>query len=227
MTILDTGTTPLTLLDAVNEMLAAVGRGPVASTDPDVMGEEAGKALTIISNVSVQMQTQGWYFNEEIEYPLQPSPVDGTIVLPPNCLSVKKSTRSLPKQFRATSDRNRFFTERGWNNGRYLYDLANQTFYWTVTNTAGNQTPQPLLTGTLFVEMILAYPFEDIPQAIRWYIMAKAGNLWGVGRVPDQETYRFTQTVVDEAESEARKYDEEARDAAPEENPHFALMRRR
>ena len=199
------------------------------------MGQEAGKALTIISDVSVQIQQQGWYFNEEIEFPLNPSAVDGTIVLPANCLSVKKSTRQLPKEVRAPSDRNRFFTMRGWNNpnvggsgqGFYLYDLANQTYYWTTTNSLGNTTNQPLFTNTIYVEMILAYPFEDIPQAIRWYIMAKAGNLWGVGRVPDQQTYRFTQAVVDEAESEARKFDEEARDAEPEENPHFMLMRRR
>lgn len=226
MPILDTATTPLTLLDAVNEMLSAVGRGPVTSTDPSSAGEEAAKAIQIISDVSVQVQTEGWYFNEEIEYPLVPSPADGTIALPANALSVKRSTRSLSKQTHAAADRNRTFTMRGVNGVQYLYDLANQTYSW-ITNTDNLPVSQPLTTGTLVVEMKLAYPFEDLPQAIRWYIMAKAGNVWGVGRVPDQETYRFTQAVVDDAYSRALQFDSESRDFVPEENPHFRRMRQR
>lgn len=226
MTIQDTATTPLTLLAAVNEMLSAVGRGPVTSTDPSSAGEEAAKAIQIISDVSVQVQGEGWYFNEEIEYPLVPSPVDGTIALPLNVLSVKRSTRSVSKQSHPQADRNRTFTMRGQGGVPYLYDLANQTYSW-IANTDNLSVAQPLISGTLVVEMKLAYPYEDLPQAIRWYIMAKAGNLWGVGRVPDQETYRFTQAVVDDAYSKALQFDSESRDFVPEENPHFRSMRQR
>lgn len=226
MTILDTATTPLTLLQAVNQMLSAVGRGPVTSTDPNGAGEEAAKAIQTISDVSVQVQAEGWYFNEEIEYALVPNPVDGTIALPLNVLSVKRSTRSLSKQSHPQSDRNRSFTMRGVNGVMYLYDLANQTYSW-IANTDAITVAQPLISGTLAVEMKLAYPFEDLPQAIRWYVMAKAGNIWGVGRVPDQETYRFTQAVVDDAYSKALQFDSESRDFVPEENPHFRSMRQR
>ena len=226
MTVQDTATTPLTLLDAINEMLAAVGRGPVTSTDPAAAGEEAAKAIAIISDISVAVQSEGWWFNEEVEYPLVPSPVDGTIVLPTNCLSVKRSTRAYSKQTRPNADRNRTFSMRGVNGTNYLYDIANHTYTW-IANTDGYACDQPLITGTVVVEMILAYPFEDIPQPVRWYIMAKAGREWAVGRVPDMNTYRFTDAIVQDAEARARAADTEMRDAVPEDNPHFRTMRRR
>lgn len=226
MSVQNTATVPVTLLQAVNEMLAAVGRGPVTSTDPAGAGQEAGKAIAIISDTAVVVQSEGWYFNEEIEYPLTPSPVDGRIALPTNCLTVKQSTTSYARASRPAADRNRTFTMRGMPDGNFLYDIANHTFSW-ITNTAGNDVEQPLLTGTLVVDMILAFPFEQIPQPIRWYITCKAGRNWAVGRVPDMNTYRFTDAVLQEAEARARTYDQEARNIDAYDNPHFAMMRRR
>ena len=226
MSVVDTATVPVTLLQAVNEMLAAVGRGPVTSTDPLAAGEEAAKAIAIISDVSIAVQSEGWWFNEEVEYALTPSPVDGTIVLPANTLSVRRSTRAYSKQQHPMADRNRTYTMRGNNGIMYLYDIANQTYSW-IANTDGYTVVQPLVTGTLVVELILAFPFEDIPQPVRWYIMARAGNMWGPGRVPDMNSYKFSESVLQDAEAKARQFDQESRVTIPEDNPHFAFMRRR
>lgn len=216
----------MTLLQAVNEMLSAVGRGPVTSTDPSVAGEEAAKAISIISDVAVNILSEGWWFNEEVEYPLNPSPADGTIVLPANTLAVRRSTRAYSKQTHPMADRNRTYTMRGNGGVMYLYDVANQTYSW-IANTMGYTVAQPLVTGTLVVELILSFPFEDIPQPVRWYIMAKAGNMWGPGRVPDMNTYKFSEAVLVDAEAKARQFDQESRTTIPEDNPHFAFMRRR
>ncbi len=226
MAVQDTATVPITLLQAVNEMLAAVGRGPVTSTDPAAAGTEAGKAIAIISDTSVQVQERGWWFNEEYEYPLSPSPVDGTIILPINCLKVRNSIHNYPKQQRPQADRNRTFTMRGLNGSTYLYDMANQTFSWCA-NSDGYAVAQPLVTGNLVVDMTLAYPFEDIPQAIRWLITCQAGRDWAVGRVPDMNTYRFTDAVLQQAEADAQNFDREMRPSQPTESPHFKMMRRR
>ena len=207
-------------------MLAAVGRGPVTSTDPAVAGEEAGKAIQIISDTAVTVQEEGWYFNSEVDYILTPSPVDGTITLPANCLRVKKNTVRLPKNYYAQADRNRVFTMRGNQGVNQLYDIANQTFSWIV-NTDGYSVVQPLLTGALSVDMVLAFPFEDIPNAIRWLITCKAGHAWAVGRVPDQTTYRFTDEVLADADAKARAYDQDVSTPEAEESPHYAMMRRR
>lgn len=229
MTIQDTPTVPLTLLQAINEMLAAVGRTAVSSTDPSQAGTEAAKAIAIIQDVAVQVQSQGWRFNEEIEYPLQPSPVDGTLSVPLNTLVVKRNRQHLPRNYRPPGDRDRSFTLRGnpGNNGQLqLWDLANQTFSWAL-NTDGFAVVQPLVTGTLLVDLYLAFPFEEIPQAIRWLILAKAARMFAVGRVPDMNTFRFSDTVYQDALAAAEQFDQDDRTTEAEDSPHFAMMRRR
>ena len=221
-----TPTVPLTMLEAVNEMLAAVGRGPITSlTQPDA-GDEAEKAIAILGNASVQIQSKGWWFNSEYEWVIPASLTDGTIVLPPNVLTARNSVRKYPKQIRQQYDRHRTFTMRAVNGVFYLYDIANHTFSW-VTNQQGFPVQQPLTTGNLAVDMVLAYSFEDIPEPIRWYITCKAGRDWAVGRVPDMNTYRFTDAVLQDAEADAINFDREMRPQVAEVNPHFKQMRRR
>lgn len=222
-----TSIVPTTLLEAINEMLAAVGRGPVSSViDPTNIGGEEQKALAILNDMSVEVQTKGWWFNSEYEYILTPNPLDGTIPLPINCLTVRRTTKHFSKQTRPQYDRHRIFTMRGVDGKMYLYDIANHTFSW-IANSAALPVDQPLQTGALAVDMVLAYPWEDIPQPIRWFILCKAARTFAVGRVPDMQTFRFGDATLTDAEAEAYSFDREQRPQEPEVNPHFARMRQR
>lgn len=208
-----TAIVPLTLLQAVNELLVSVGTARIMSLDTAAQDEEVATALQAISDVSVAVQTSGWHFNTDEDYPLQPNATDGSIAKPSNCVSVTVGRKSY----------NRFFTER---QGK-LYDLENHTYNWTtnVGTPAANQ--MPLSDGNLYVNIVWLFVFEDLPQAVRWYIMAKAANMWAVTRVPNMETYKFSESVLEDAYSAFVQYDQESRSQAPSENPHYAAMRRR
>jgi hypothetical protein len=57
-------------LPAVNEILASVGQAPVTTldqTNPDV-----AIAYDTLLNVSREVQSEGWTFNKEYNYPFKP-----------------------------------------------------------------------------------------------------------------------------------------------------------
>jgi len=74
-----------TELEAVNVMLGAIGEQPVNSLDISTISE-VSIADDMLYEVSREVQTRGWSFNEEDEYELAVS--EGEIPLPPNCLKV-------------------------------------------------------------------------------------------------------------------------------------------
>ena len=77
--------TPTTELEAVNAILASVGESPVQSLDGDFVDAEL--AQNLLTQVSRQVQVQGWSFNTEYDFPLTPNN-DGEITLPSNTLKV-------------------------------------------------------------------------------------------------------------------------------------------
>jgi hypothetical protein len=76
---------PTTELEAVNVMLGTIGEQPVNSLDISTISE-VSIASGMLYEVSREVQTRGWSFNEETEYPLALS--GGEIPLPINCLKV-------------------------------------------------------------------------------------------------------------------------------------------
>lgn len=193
-----TTTVPLNLLGAVNELLQAIGSTSVTSLQAADMSEEAADALSMINTTALEVQSMGWHFNTEEGFPVDPG-TDGSITVPNNAVSVKVNARS----------RNKDLAQRGLR----LYDRKNRTFD---------------IGDTVYLDMVLLFEFSEIPTPIRWFIVARAGFRFGVGRAPDGTTYRFTQKLETEAESAAVKFDQETRDVTlNESSPHFANMRRR
>lgn len=82
---------PTTELEAVNVMLGTIGEQPVNSLDISTISE-VSIASDMLYEVSREVQTRGWSFNEEDEYPLALS--GGEIPLPINCLKVVVSGES-------------------------------------------------------------------------------------------------------------------------------------
>jgi hypothetical protein len=94
ITVTGTGATPpaslslyhvTTELEAVNVMLGTIGEQPVNSLDISTISE-VSIASDMLYEVSREVQTRGWSFNEETDYPLALS--GGEIPLPINCLKV-------------------------------------------------------------------------------------------------------------------------------------------
>ena len=62
---------PTTELDAVNEIIGAIGEAPV-NTLENIMNVDVISALRILRNNNRSFQSRGWSFNSITEYPLNP-----------------------------------------------------------------------------------------------------------------------------------------------------------
>lgn len=93
-------------LAAVNAMLTAIGDTPV--NDLTVIHSDIQAAQNLLEEQSVNLQSEGWYFNTEtFEYSLD---VDGKQAIPTNTLFVDTSNTDLVRR------------------GSYVYDTKNHTF---------------------------------------------------------------------------------------------------
>lgn len=77
--------TPVTELDAVNEILSAVGSSPVSTIEGD-LNVEVINARRILDAVSYEIQARGWDFNTEESVVLKPDLEKGYVPCPPEFL---------------------------------------------------------------------------------------------------------------------------------------------
>src|SRR5690349_4125545 len=103
--------TPLTELEAINDMLSLIAETPLASLDEVDSVADAQIARQILTRESRAVQEQGWSWNTFENYTLQPDD-SGIIYLPNNTLDVDPTD---PAQ------------DCVWNNGK-LWDRSNSTF---------------------------------------------------------------------------------------------------
>lgn len=85
--------TPLTPLDAVNEILAAIGEAPVDALDTGNVDVE--NAYRILTNTNRQIQIKGWSFNTINEYPLMPDKFTKEIAWDSQLLKVETDDGSI------------------------------------------------------------------------------------------------------------------------------------
>lgn len=150
---------PHTLLDAVNICLRAIGSSAVLALDTDSLTADSEMALKTVHDTSIQVQQQGWQWNTEKALSIDPWPDDGSaaagvIILPLNVLKVEYTFRDSTGQQ---------LVQRG----NKLYDP------WSSTYKIGE---------TVTCRLIVALDFEELPQAVRQYITAKASRVFAAAR---------------------------------------------
>lgn len=162
---------PLTALDAVNLMLKSIGQGEINSltSSPSVDAETAKGTLV---STAREVQSRGWFFNREYDYPLQ-ADTTGALLLPENIL--KFQVNACYGNFVQRGDR--------------LYDVDNHT----ATFAPGFQ-----IKG----EIVWNLAFDDLPHTARQYIGRRAGREFQIGAVGSDLLYRFTKEMEDEALTE-------------------------
>lgn len=140
--------TQMTELDAVNRMLSIISMPPLNSLDGNT-NADVSLARNKLAEESVRVQTTGWWFNTEFEYPLN---VNGNneIELAGNIASVDAN----PYVYTDIDPVQR---------GARLYDRKNHTYTFT---------------NNLKATVILLLPFDELPQVAREYIAVKAGRLF-------------------------------------------------
>lgn len=77
---------PTTTLEAINQMLFAIGESPVNQVENSGL-VDAAVALRTLNNVSREVQKNGWHWNTEVNYSLAPD-TDGNLTLPAGTLKV-------------------------------------------------------------------------------------------------------------------------------------------
>lgn len=135
-----------TELEAVNTMLIGIKEAPVSSLDT-ASTDDVVIARQMLRELSREVQSDGWDFNSETEYPLTRNG-DGTITVPANVLSLDIS-QSMATRYDITV------------RGRKVYDKTNHTFTFL---------------DDLKVDVTWLLDYEDIPETARRYIALAAAE---------------------------------------------------
>lgn len=166
-----------TELDAVNQILGAVGQAPVTTlddTNPDV-----AIAYDTLQEVNREVQSEGWGFNTENEYPFTPD-VNGNISIPDNVLMLDLSD---------------LFENRGYQvvkrNGK-LYNKTDHTYTWT---------------STLKCDVVWLFDFVDLPTPVRDYIVARASVQASSKMIGDPTIFQLLQQKESLARANLLEYD--------------------
>lgn len=157
-----TATTPTTELDAVNLMLSVVGESPLSSLSGTTV-VYAEIAQQVLSEVSRTVQSKGYHFNTEIDFPLLPDTETKFINVPLNCLRVDTSGY----------DQDTDVVHRGTR----LYNRLKHTFQFE---------------KQLLVEMVVLLPFEEVPESARHYIAVRAARVFQARTVGSDALYQFS-----------------------------------
>lgn len=186
--------TATTLLQGVNILLGLIKRAPVSSLEAAAMNVDAQMALQHIHNASMAIQEEGWIWNEELALRLDPEPITGLIRIPAATLKIDTSYYSA----------NLDLVQRG----PLLYDRVKHTFN---------------IAAPVYVDVVLGLPFEDLTQAMRTYVLVKAGRLFAQGRDGSGATNQFTESMEYEARTKVEHAEDQADDLTMfEKNPHLA-----
>lgn len=139
---------PLTELDAVNEMLMSIGQAPVSTLVVSGI-RDVSIARQELLKVSRRVQSQGFNFNTDNDYPLSPD-IDGHIAVPPGTLKVdaEDKTRNIVQRRHETK-------------GICLYNRDERTFEFT---------------EAVDCHVVWGFAFEDLPETARTYIATSAGR---------------------------------------------------
>jgi hypothetical protein len=144
-------------LDAVNVLLESIGEAPVNSLTGTVI-DDVAIARNKISQVSRGLQSTGWGFNTEIDYPLLRSTDAETlnqILLPANAIRLKVfDTASNPTQ-----------------RGARMYNRKLFSYVFTTDLEA--------------TEMVIILPFNELPEQARQYITLTASRLYSDNSTQD------------------------------------------
>lgn len=140
--------TPLTELEAVNEMLAITGESPISSLD-NITFVDAILARRLLHNTSRAVQTKGWHFNSLYDYTISPNS-NGFLDVPSNVLKIDQS----PSETSGVDCTSR---------GSRIFDKATNSFTFT----------KPVK-----FDVVQFLAFEELPEYARQYIYIRAARLF-------------------------------------------------
>ena len=174
-----------TELDAVNAILMSVGESPVNTLT--VQSPDVAIAQATLRQVCREIQTQGWVYNTENDYPIDLDS-NNHCVIPNNILQLDLN------HFRHGND---FDVVRRSDNGiMKVYDKIGHSFEFK--NVTG---------GKLYFDVIWMLDFEDLPQAFKDYITTRASRIASNRMVNNPQAAKLLESDEALARAAALEYD--------------------
>ena len=156
-------------LPAINDILASVGQAPVTTldqTNPDV-----AIAYDTLLNISREVQSEGWSFNNEVHVKFTPD-ANKHIKIPNNILQIDINNDS--QHSKETVRR----TPAGETDAK-LYDKVEHTYEWTEDH--------------IHCDVVYYYDWIDLPRPIQDYIVARSAAIVSQRIVGDPTQYQMLQ----------------------------------
>lgn len=174
-----------TKLEAVNTLLKTIGEAPVATlVGNESLATDVQEAISTLDEVSREVQSAGWTFNREKDYPLTRA-ADNQIVVPLNAAKVDV-------------DKDVYYDIDPVLRGTKLYDRTSHTYYFT---------------KDLKAEIVFLLEFEELPETARRYILLRASRMFqdrAVGSSDIRQTAAADETAalyaLQEEEGESGDY---------------------
>ena len=147
-----------------------------SQTNPDV-----AIALNTLREVSREVQSEGWSFNKEYDYPITPD-ASNEVLIANNILQM-----DLNKSYTQNMDRDSI------NREGKLYDKTAHSFTWT--------------DATLYVDIIWYFDWPSIPTVIQSFIIARAAAIVSSRIIGDPNQYQMLIQNEAFAKSTALEYE--------------------
>lgn len=184
-----------TKLEAVNIMISVIGESPVNTLSGTSVPVTVTQAVHALDETSKAIQSEGWHFNTEYDYPLVPDAITSKITLPVNTLKV-----DLDPELNTDTDA----VQRGLK----LYDRKNHRETWTKDLKA-------IITFEL--------EFEELPEQFRHYISVKSARIFAARFLGSREIEGFA--LRDEIEAKARAIESDSENADRTIFDHYSVLR--
>tara|TARA_A200000159_G_scaffold76129_1_gene70635 strand:+ start:98 stop:709 length:612 start_codon:yes stop_codon:yes gene_type:complete len=157
-------------LDAINDILNSVGQASVTSIDQT--NPDVSLAYRTLLSVSREVQSEGWSFNQEYDVQFSVDSVTKKIAVPPDVINIDATKEYYQYDTVVRND--------------FLYDRCEQTDIFDVDFIKCNVTR--------------LYDFDNLPQYVKDYIVARAAAVTSTRIVGDPTQYQ----LLKEREVEAR-----------------------
>ena len=160
----------MSLLNAVNTVLDAIGHIPVVSLEA-ITDVDVHRAINIIDETHREVLSRPLRCNTEDNYTLTPDGTTKFITTPNNVVSLVVDPNAYPEVNPVLR-------------GQRLYDLKNQTYEFS---------------KGLKARVTYLLPWDDCPQHVRWYITTQAAIKFTERSDKNMDLSRFAQRQAMEA----------------------------
>ena len=192
---------PLTELQAINQMLAAVGQAPVTSIDTTTdlyrknsdgsytqldipTNPDVAMARLTLDEISRECQSEGWSFNREYEWLMTPDSINNKIKIPDNMMQCDLSD--------APKHKSKYGNVDSIKRDGFLYDKNAHSYEWD----------EPVYCDVLWL-----FDWEDVPRPVQDYIINKAMSIYSLRIVGDPNLYQSLQQRAMETRATALEYE--------------------